>query len=229
MLPAGRAAPDVGGELTLLRQELHLLRATYQCRNPDRAQIEQLHSTTSSSSAAISSRTWPQWQEIRYGLAMAQLPLSGASRHEHLLRLRDPPERKGADRGGGRRESGGERRGAQERLAQILGQALETAHEVHRRAQDGEVEPLRAADVAIDHLADVQGGQAWVVYGYDGEELDPEHGGPARLLVPHLYFWKSAKWVRGLVLSEQDVPGFWESLGYHSYGDPWREQRYWDD
>ena len=71
MLPAGRAAPDVGGELTLLRQELHLLRATYQCRNPDRAQIEQLHSTTSSSSAAISSRTWPQWQEIRYGLAMA--------------------------------------------------------------------------------------------------------------------------------------------------------------
>ena len=78
-------------------------------------------------------------------------------------------------------------------------------------------------------LADVSNGQAWVVYGYDGDELEPEHGGPARLLVPHLYFWKSAKWVRGLRLSDDDVPGFWESVGYHNYGDPWREQRYWDD
>jgi ferredoxin-NADP reductase len=57
--------------------------------------------------------------------------------------------------------------------------------------------------------------------------LEPEHGGPARLLVPHLYFWKSAKWVRGLELTTHDIPGFWESLGYHNYGDPWREQRYW--
>ena len=63
----------------------------------------------------------------------------------------------------------------------------------------------------------------------DDEPLAPEHGGPARLLVPHLYFWKSAKWVRGFRLLEEDVPGFWESLGYHAYGDPWREQRYWDD
>jgi DMSO/TMAO reductase YedYZ molybdopterin-dependent catalytic subunit len=78
-------------------------------------------------------------------------------------------------------------------------------------------------------LADLLGGRAWLAYGYDGAELEPEHGGPARLLVPHLYFWKSAKWVRGLRLLEQDEPGFWESVGYHNTGDPWREQRYWDD
>jgi len=78
-------------------------------------------------------------------------------------------------------------------------------------------------------LADLRGGQAWIAYGYDGVELEPEHGGPARLLVPHLYFWKSAKWVRGLELREQDVPGFWEGYGYHDYGDPWREQRYQGD
>jgi DMSO/TMAO reductase YedYZ molybdopterin-dependent catalytic subunit len=78
-------------------------------------------------------------------------------------------------------------------------------------------------------LEDVTGGRAWVAVGYDGEPLDPEHGGPARLLVPHLYFWKSAKWVRGLRLMDEDEPGFWESLGYHLYGDPWREQRYWGD
>jgi DMSO/TMAO reductase YedYZ molybdopterin-dependent catalytic subunit len=78
-------------------------------------------------------------------------------------------------------------------------------------------------------LEDVTGGKAWVAFRYDGEELDAEHGGPARLLVPHLYFWKSAKWVRGLRLGHEDEPGFWESLGYHSYGDPWLEQRYWGD
>jgi DMSO/TMAO reductase YedYZ molybdopterin-dependent catalytic subunit len=78
-------------------------------------------------------------------------------------------------------------------------------------------------------LADVTGGKAWIAYGYDGQPLAPEHGGPARLLVPHLYFWKSAKWVRGLELSKTDRPGFWEQLGYHSYGDPWREQRYQGD
>jgi DMSO/TMAO reductase YedYZ molybdopterin-dependent catalytic subunit len=76
---------------------------------------------------------------------------------------------------------------------------------------------------------DVTDGKAWVAFGFDGEPLEPEHGGPARLLVPHLYFWKSAKWVRGLRLMEEDEPGFWESLGYHMYGDPWREQRYWGD
>jgi DMSO/TMAO reductase YedYZ molybdopterin-dependent catalytic subunit len=78
-------------------------------------------------------------------------------------------------------------------------------------------------------LEDVTGGRAWVAFAYDGEPLEPEHGGPARLLVPHLYFWKSAKWVRGLRLMDEDEPGFWESLGYHLYGDPWREQRYWGD
>ena len=78
-------------------------------------------------------------------------------------------------------------------------------------------------------LEDVTGGKAWIAYEYEGQPLEPEHGGPARLLVPHLYFWKSAKWVRGLELLPQDQPGFWESLGYHMYGDPWREQRYWGD
>ena len=78
-------------------------------------------------------------------------------------------------------------------------------------------------------LEDVTDGKAWIAYGYGGEPLDPEHGGPARLLVPHLYFWKSAKWVRGLRLLDDDQPGFWEGLGYHMYGDPWREQRYWGD
>jgi len=78
-------------------------------------------------------------------------------------------------------------------------------------------------------LEDVTGGKAWVAFAYDGEPLEPEHGGPARLLVPHLYFWKSAKWVRGLSLREEDEPGFWESNGYHIRGDPWQEQRYWGD
>jgi DMSO/TMAO reductase YedYZ molybdopterin-dependent catalytic subunit len=78
-------------------------------------------------------------------------------------------------------------------------------------------------------IEDVTGGKAWVAFGYDGEPLDPEHGGPARLLVPHLYFWKSAKWVRGLALRDDDEPGFWETYGYHMYGDPWREQRYSGD
>jgi DMSO/TMAO reductase YedYZ molybdopterin-dependent catalytic subunit len=78
-------------------------------------------------------------------------------------------------------------------------------------------------------LADLTGGRAWIAYEYDGQPLHPEHGGPARLLVPHLYFWKSAKWVRGLRLIGQDEPGFWEQAGYHMYGDPWREQRYWND
>jgi DMSO/TMAO reductase YedYZ molybdopterin-dependent catalytic subunit len=78
-------------------------------------------------------------------------------------------------------------------------------------------------------LEDVTGGKAWIVYEYDGEPLAPEHGGPARMLVPHLYFWKSAKWLRGLRLQSEDDPGFWEVNGYHNYGDPWQEQRYWGD
>ena len=78
-------------------------------------------------------------------------------------------------------------------------------------------------------LEDLTGGRAWVVHEYDGEPLEREHGGPARLLVPHLYFWKSAKWLRGLSLTVEDEPGFWENYGYNNYGDPWREQRYSGD
>jgi DMSO/TMAO reductase YedYZ molybdopterin-dependent catalytic subunit len=78
-------------------------------------------------------------------------------------------------------------------------------------------------------VSEVTGGKAWIAYNYDGEPLDSEHGGPARLLVPHLYFWKSAKWVRQIDLVDRDRPGFWEELGYHNLGDPWREQRYAGD
>jgi DMSO/TMAO reductase YedYZ molybdopterin-dependent catalytic subunit len=78
-------------------------------------------------------------------------------------------------------------------------------------------------------LADLLEGRAWIAYEYDGAPLAAEHGGPARLLVPHLYLWKSAKWVREIALLDDDEPGFWETAGYHNYGDPWREQRYWGD
>lgn len=75
-------------------------------------------------------------------------------------------------------------------------------------------------------IADLTGGRAWVAFEFDGAPLRPEHGGPARLLVPHLYFWKSAKWVNSLTLMPEDRPGFWESLGYSMHGDPWLEERY---
>jgi DMSO/TMAO reductase YedYZ molybdopterin-dependent catalytic subunit len=78
-------------------------------------------------------------------------------------------------------------------------------------------------------VEDVLDGKASVVWDHDGEPLAPEHGGPARLLVPHLYFWKSAKWIRGLRFMDENEPGFWEVNGYHHYGDPWREQRYDSD
>ena len=78
-------------------------------------------------------------------------------------------------------------------------------------------------------LEDITGGKAWIAFAFGGAPLDPEHGGPARLLVPHLYFWKSAKWVRGLDVRAHDEPGFWEMYGYHNYGDPWKEQRYTGD
>jgi DMSO/TMAO reductase YedYZ molybdopterin-dependent catalytic subunit len=98
---------------------------------------------------------------------------------------------------------------------------------------------VTAADFALVHsyggyttnlpLEDLLDGKAWISYEYDGEPLPPAHGGPARLLVPHLYLWKSAKWVNGMRLLLVDEPGFWESAGYHDYGDPWREQRYQGD
>jgi DMSO/TMAO reductase YedYZ molybdopterin-dependent catalytic subunit len=78
-------------------------------------------------------------------------------------------------------------------------------------------------------LEDLLDGKAWIAYKFDGEDLEPEHGGPARMLVPHLYFWKSAKWVNGLQMMQEDEPGFWEAAGYHMYGDPWLEQRYQGD
>jgi DMSO/TMAO reductase YedYZ molybdopterin-dependent catalytic subunit len=78
-------------------------------------------------------------------------------------------------------------------------------------------------------LEDVTNGKAWIAYEFGGAPLEPEHGGPARMLIPHLYFWKSAKWVRGLTLTLDDEPGFWETYGYHNHGDPWLEQRYQGD
>jgi DMSO/TMAO reductase YedYZ molybdopterin-dependent catalytic subunit len=100
-----------------------------------------------------------------------------------------------------------------------------------------EVEPRGAFTMAHSYggyttnlaVADVTGGKAWVVTQHDGAPLPREHGGPARLLVPHLYFWKSAKWVQGVRVMDHEEPGFWESNGYHIRGDPWKEQRYWTD
>ena len=78
-------------------------------------------------------------------------------------------------------------------------------------------------------LADLRGGKAWIAYEFNDRPLRAEHGGPARLLVPHLYFWKSAKWISRLELTAEDRPGFWERNGYHDRGDPWLEQRYQGD
>jgi DMSO/TMAO reductase YedYZ molybdopterin-dependent catalytic subunit len=100
-----------------------------------------------------------------------------------------------------------------------------------------EAEPLGAYAMARSYggyttnvpLEDLTDGKAWVVTEHEGEPLPREHGGPARLLVPHLYFWKSAKWIAGLRIMDHDEPGFWEENGYHMRGDPWREERYWTD
>ena len=78
-------------------------------------------------------------------------------------------------------------------------------------------------NIALDELLD---GQAWIAFEADGKPLEPEHGGPARLVVPHLYFWKSAKWVSGLSMMPHDSPGFWEERGYNLHGNPWTEERY---
>jgi len=100
-----------------------------------------------------------------------------------------------------------------------------------------EAEPLDAFAMAYSFggyttnlsIEDLTDGRAWVVTEHEGEALPREHGGPARLLVPHLYFWKSAKWIAGLRVSDHDEPGFWEANGYHNRGDPWKEERYWTD
>jgi DMSO/TMAO reductase YedYZ molybdopterin-dependent catalytic subunit len=75
-------------------------------------------------------------------------------------------------------------------------------------------------------LADLLDGKAFIGHTFESQPLAPEHGGPARLVVPHLYFWKSAKWIQGLRFVADDEPGFWERAGYSMYGDPWKEQRY---
>ena len=103
-----------------------------------------------------------------------------------------------------------------------LMEGVDTAAEYVVAFSDGGYTTNMPLDEITDH-------KAWVVYEYAGEPLHAEHGGPVRLLVPHLYLWKSAKWVRGLTLKNQDEPGFWESNGYNNHGDPWREERYWGD
>ena len=100
-----------------------------------------------------------------------------------------------------------------------------------------ELDPAARFAIARSHggyttnlpLPDLLNGQAFIAYDYDGAPLPPDHGGPARLVVPHLYLWKSAKWVNGLSLAAEDRPGFWESLGYNNHGDPWKEERYSGD
>lgn len=97
-------------------------------------------------------------------------------------------------------------------------------------------QPLPDATFALVHaapdyttnlpLGDLDREESLVATHHDGEPLAAEHGGPIRLLVPHLYFWKSAKWVTGFELLAEDEPGYWEQNGYHMRGDPWQEQRY---
>jgi len=98
-------------------------------------------------------------------------------------------------------------------------------------------EPLEAYSMVYSYggyttnlaIEDITDGKAWVVTEHEGEPLPREHGRPARLLVPHLYFWKSAKWVAGIRVMDHNEPGFWEANGYHNRGDPWKEERYWTD
>ena len=106
--------------------------------------------------------------------------------------------------------------GSDEGLALVRTQGA--AHALNHRTPD-----------YMDRLKDLTDGRAWVVTEHEGDPLPREHGGPARLLVPHLYFWKSAKWIAGLRVMDHDEPGFWEANGYHNRGDPWKEERYWTD
>jgi DMSO/TMAO reductase YedYZ molybdopterin-dependent catalytic subunit len=104
-------------------------------------------------------------------------------------------------------------------LVQLAGGALPTAHFVTVHGyDDGWTTNLPLADFLAE--------DALVAILHDGEPLSLEHGGPARLIVPRLYAWKSAKWIAGVELIEKDKPGFWEANGYHMRGDPWREERY---
>jgi len=102
---------------------------------------------------------------------------------------------------------------------------------------DAEIEPPTGYTLAYSFdgyttnvpYKDLTGEQAMVATAYEGAPIAPDHGGPARLLVPHLYFWKSAKWINALQFTNNDEPGFWELRGYHIYGDPWKEQRFTGD
>ena len=126
-----------------------------------------------------------------------------------------------------------ERAGLQERakmlIARFRGVSVDTLFEA--------AEPLDAYAMAHSYggyttnlaIEDLTEGKAWVVTEHEGEPLPRQHGGPARLLVPHLYFWKSAKWLAGLRVMDHDEPGFWEANGYNNHGDPWKEERYWTD
>jgi len=119
-------------------------------------------------------------------------------------------------------------------LAAVLERARPSrgAVEVLFRGADEGTPPDLGKRIAYERslpLDVARAGAALLADEMNGEPLPREHGGPARMLVPHLYFWKSAKWVAGLRIMDHDEPGFWEQNGYHDYGDPWREQRYWSD
>ncbi len=113
----------------------------------------------------------------------------------------------------------------------FAGVSVDTLLEIARPAPDAAYVMAHSTTGYTTNLPldDVTGGKAWVVWEYDGRRLPVEHGGPVRLLVPHLYFWKSAKWVTRLEVMASDRPGFWEQNGYHDRGDPWLEQRYQGD
>ena len=95
----------------------------------------------------------------------------------------------------------------------------DTADFVVLHSYDGYTTNLALADFAAE--------DALLAHSWSGAPLTQEHGGPVRVVVPHLYFWKSAKWVRALTMMPTNDPGFWEQSGYHIYGDPWKEERYW--
>ncbi len=100
-----------------------------------------------------------------------------------------------------------------ERLGVTPGVTHVVAHSEEGYTANVPLERLKADDVLL-------------AYRFGGEELEPQHGGPLRLMVPSLYFWKSAKWLRSLELLDRDAPGFWERLGYSNTADPWKEERY---
>jgi DMSO/TMAO reductase YedYZ molybdopterin-dependent catalytic subunit len=100
-------------------------------------------------------------------------------------------------------------------------QPREDARFVVLHSHDGYTTNLALDDFAAE--------DALLAHSWSGEPLSAEHGGPVRLVVPHLYFWKSAKWVQSIEFLTEDAPGFWEVRGYHNRGDPWAEQRYSGD